>query len=308
MTGGPDRLTPFRYKNAVKKLLYYACGSLTHFSGVGGLRSLPGVPNSLRVLMYHKVNDQVGNSISVPPALFGAQMGHLNEHYTTISADLVVDHVDAGAPLPPRAVLLTFDDGYRDNYTKALPILQKYGHRAVLFLATEFISSSMLLPHDRAFSHLSNPPLSWADLGKMQEIFEIGSHGHSHIPLARLSPERARREIVDSKNTIEDKIGRAVRLFSYPKGGSLDFNERIREFVREAGYRLCFTTLCKTNTPPLDPLALGRYHVEPYSLFYFRCLLDGSCDLMGLKNWRYGAYLKRCIDRALGVRDESTDG
>ena len=69
----------------------------------------------------------------------------------------------------------------------------------------------------------------------------------------------------------------------------------------EAGYRLCFTTIPKTNRPPLDPFALGRYNVEPYGHYYFMRLLEGSCDLMRLSATRWGAVLKRALVHQMGA-------
>src|SRR5206468_3716435 len=89
---------------------------------------------ALRVLMYHKINDQPGNPVTVPVSLFDEQMAQIGElGYTVVSIDQVLDHMTGRAPLPPRAVLITFDDGYRDNLLNAAPILQRHGYPAVVF-------------------------------------------------------------------------------------------------------------------------------------------------------------------------------
>jgi peptidoglycan/xylan/chitin deacetylase (PgdA/CDA1 family) len=291
----------FRRKEIVKKSLYYASAGLTHLSGVGTLRARPAERGSLRVLMYHKVNDQRGNSLSVPISLFDEQMAFLKAHYRVISADELLGHVAGSAPLPPRAVLITFDDGYRDVLTHAYPILKRYGHPAVLFVSTDFIGGTSRFAHDRQFARFANAILNWKEVRALGEFLEIGSHAQSHRPLSRILPEEARCEIVASKAVIEERLGRPVRLFSYPKGTVLDFNRETREWVIEAGYRLCFTTIPKTNRPPLDPFALGRYNVEPYGHYYFMRLLEGSCDLMGFTATRWGAVLKRALVHQMGA-------
>lgn len=291
----------FGRKESLKKWLYYFCAGLTHFSGVERLRNLGAASGSVRILMYHKVNDQKGNSLSVPVSLFDEQMGELAERYQVISAEDLLAHVLTATPLPPRAVLLTFDDGYRDVLTHAYPILKRYGHPAILFVSTDFIGSQIPFPHDRRFTHFLNPPLDWDEVTALTECFEVGSHACSHRSLARLGSEEARREIFDSKAIIEERIGRPVRCFSYPKGGIRDFNPRLRDDVRRAGYQLCFTTIRRTNRSPLDPFALGRYNVEPYSGYYFRRLLEGSCDLMRLGGTRWGDRLKQSVVGCLGA-------
>lgn len=305
--GGRRRLVPvngFARKEALKRAAYYASCGLLHFSGVGRLRSLPVIPGSLRVLMYHKVNDQGGNSLSVPVSLFAEQMAFLKEHYAAVSAADLVAHVETGVPLPARAVLLTFDDGYRDVHRNAHPVLRRLGLPAVLFASTDFIGGDASFPHDRRFSDLDNAVLSWAELREMGDVFEVGAHACSHRPLTSLPSSEARREVFDSKRVIEDRLGRPVRLFSYPKGGPHDFNDEIRGFVKEAGYSLCFTTIPRTNRPPLARFDLARYNVEPYGSFYFRRLLEGSCDLLGVGATPWGASLKR---RLVGVMGAATD-
>src|SRR5947199_2235829 len=90
---------------------------------------------TLRSLMYHKVNDIADNPVTVPTSLFDEQMAQLRElGYTVVGLDAVLAHYVDGAPLPEKAVLVTFDDGYRDNLENALPTLQRYGYPAVPFV------------------------------------------------------------------------------------------------------------------------------------------------------------------------------
>src|SRR5262245_29521262 len=99
--------------------------------------------------MYHKVNDVDGNPVTVPPTLFDEQMAQLRElGYTVVSLEHVLAHYLEGAPLPPRAVLITFDDGYLDNLENALPILERHAYAAVLFVPIGFLEERRPLPHD----------------------------------------------------------------------------------------------------------------------------------------------------------------
>src|SRR6059036_2450672 len=102
-------------KQSLKNSVYRAIGETAN-----GLGVVNGDGRSLRVLMYHKVNDLPNNRMSMPVALFDEQMSQLKElGYTVVDLDAVLDHYTRGTPLPAGAVLITFDDGYRDNLLNA---------------------------------------------------------------------------------------------------------------------------------------------------------------------------------------------
>src|SRR5512144_2566266 len=134
-----------RAKQLLKNGVYRAIGE-----GVTGVGAVDGErERTLRVLMYHKVNDLRPNSTTVPTGTFAEQMELLGElGYVPVSLERVRDHYVAGAPLPSGAVLITFDDGYRDNLKNALPILQRHGSPAVIFVPIGFLDGDRPLPHE----------------------------------------------------------------------------------------------------------------------------------------------------------------
>jgi peptidoglycan/xylan/chitin deacetylase (PgdA/CDA1 family) len=288
-------------RDSVKRRLYVSltvAGRLTH-----PVRSRNAEhSDDLRVLMYHKVTDERPNPIAVGVEAFAEQQRYLHEHYAVVSLERVRHWLLDGEPLPPRAVLLTFDDGYRDNLLNAYPILSEYSHPAVLFVPTAFVGSPKPLPHDRNLP-VANPTLSWREVGSMLDVFEVGAHGRSHRVLTRLPDEEARREILDSKHELEENLGVRIRAFSYPKGSIGDFDKRIEGYVREAGFDVAFSTLpgsVSRERALHRPLALHRHNVEDYGLAYFRALLDGSADLLALKDTRAGYRLKQLIGGSRG--------
>src|SRR4051812_39876654 len=98
--------------------------------------------------MYHKVNDVPGNPLSVPTSLFAEQMAALADlGYRVVALDEVLAHYREGRPLPPGAVLITFDDGYRDNLENAAPILAARGYPATIFVPIGYLDSERPLPH-----------------------------------------------------------------------------------------------------------------------------------------------------------------
>src|ERR671930_321516 len=119
-----------RLKQALKNGVYRTIGETANAvraNGNGG--------RALRVLMYHKVNDLPGNPLSMPVSLFDEQMHQLRElGYTVVGLDAVLDHYTLGKALPPKAVLITFDDGYHDNRDNAAHILSEHGYPGVLFV------------------------------------------------------------------------------------------------------------------------------------------------------------------------------
>jgi peptidoglycan/xylan/chitin deacetylase (PgdA/CDA1 family) len=282
------------------------------YRSLGELSSAVAPPNgdgrSLRVLMYHKVNDRAENPLSVPVSLFDEQMQQLGElGYRVVDLDAVLRHYGQGEPLPPKAVLITFDDGYHDNLENALGVLQKHGYPGVLFVPIAFLDSAAPLPHEErlAARGLVNRTLDWAELAEVEAGgVRIECHGISHRPLADLDVDEAAREIAVAKLRLEHRLGRPVRAFAYVKGSEAHFEPVHLSLLRQTGYEVAFTSVSGANAPWTDPLRLHRYNVEPYPARTFELVLAGACDLIGLKDTVPGTYARRVFNAALGTSTE----
>jgi peptidoglycan/xylan/chitin deacetylase (PgdA/CDA1 family) len=176
---------------------------------------------TIPILLYHHVQDtDYYSRYRVPPDQFERQMQLLHDwEYTTISTEMLVKAITQGAPLPPRPILITFDDGDVDVYENAFPIMEKYGFKGVFYLVANYIGQKDYI--------------TVAQLRRMTAAgWEIGSHGLNHIDLT-LFPKRQRAEVVESKKDLEALLDVPVRTFAYPfgksSGGSIDY-------VHFAGY------------------------------------------------------------------------
>jgi peptidoglycan/xylan/chitin deacetylase (PgdA/CDA1 family) len=290
-----------RIKQALKNSVYRTLGETT--TGIGVING--DADRTLRVLMYHKVNDVPENSVTVPVSRFDEQMAQLGElGYQPVSLDDVLAYYVDGVPLPSRAVLVTFDDGYCDNLENAAPILQKYGYPAVLFVPVGYLDAKRPLPHDEHLAQrgIVNRTLSWSALDELQSVgIRVECHGIGHRPLADLEVDEAAREITLSKLKLEERLGRPVRAFAYVKGSEAHYRPVHLSLLRQAGYDLAFTSISGANGPHTDPLQLHRYNVEPYPPRTFELVLSGACDLIALKDTVAGTHARRVFNAALGT-------
>jgi peptidoglycan/xylan/chitin deacetylase (PgdA/CDA1 family) len=290
-----------RVKQLLKNSVYRTIGETA--KGIG-LSNGDG-SRALVVLMYHKVNDEPENSVTIPVALFDEQMAQLADlGYQPVSLDDVLAYYVDGKPLPPRAVLITFDDAYRDNLLNAVPVLRKHRYPAVLFVPIGYLDGTRPLPHDEhlASRGLVNPTLGWEELAALEfGGIRVESHGIGHRPLADLEVDEAAREIALSKLRLEERLGRPVRAFAYVKGSEAHYRPVHLSLLRQAGYDLAFTSISGGNGPHTDPLQLHRYNVEPYSPRTFELVLSGACDLIALKDTVAGTHARRLFNAALGT-------
>ena len=142
--------------------------------------------------------------------------------------------------LPPRPIMLTFDDGHQDNFTVVFPLLQKYQAKATIFLATDFID------HDPTY-------LTWAQVKTMGQspLINFGSHTCSHTRLRHVSDAQIAYELRESKRLIEMHLGHPINAFAYPYGSGA-YDRRVRSQVLAAGYCYDFSTRPGRASLPLS--------------------------------------------------------
>jgi peptidoglycan/xylan/chitin deacetylase (PgdA/CDA1 family) len=289
-----------RVKQILKNGVYRTIGETATAIGANGNGN-----RSLRVLMYHKVNDLPENPLTMPVSVFDEQMDQLRQlGYTVVDLDAVLAHYVGGEPLPSQAVLITFDDGYHDNLDNAARVLKKYGYPGVLFVPIGYLDDRQPLPHEErlAAQGILNRTIDWEEMSDLERAgIRIESHGISHRPLADLELDEAAREIALSKLRLEERLQRRVRAFSYVKGSEAHYKPVHLSLVRQAGYDVAFTAVSGANSPSTDPLQLRRYNIEPYPPRTFELVLSGACDLISVKDTVTGTHARRLFNAALGT-------
>ncbi|HUP27844.1 MAG TPA: glycosyltransferase [Chloroflexia bacterium] len=220
--------------------------------------SSPGVP----VLTYHSVERMpsiADDRYTVSTTTFGRQMSLLKlMRYRVEPLAKIVDTWNAGELPEPRAVALTFDDGYVDNSTDAWPVLRKMGYPATLFFVTGLAGRASLW--DESLTPGPKPLLPWHEAIRLDhEGFKVEAHSVNHPDLAAIPPEAAEQEVTGSKRDLEEHLGRTVELFAYPYG---HYNAAVRDHVQRSGYRAAFSVARGLNTLKTDRFALRRVTIS----------------------------------------------
>jgi len=175
---------------------------------------MPSLAGAVRVpiLMYHHIGDlppgadAIRRDLTVSPAAFAQQMDYLSDsHYQTIGLGDLADYWFSGKPLPVKPIILTFDDGYDDNYTYAYAILRRHEFMGTFFVLTDAVGNAGYL--------------TWEQIVVMDRHgMDIESHGRTHDDLAASSKEWATWQIAGSRNILEAKLGHQIRFYCYPSG------------------------------------------------------------------------------------------
>jgi len=280
-------------------------------------------PN-FQILTYHRLtvsHDPFFPGLSAE--VFAQHVRFLSENYCLVDLGHLVRDLRSGQPIPSNAVALTFDDGYRDNFDLAFPILRQYQAPATIFLTTGFVGGNNALWNDKvsfslrqtrcrhlsfayhgehyyplvtiedrlsaseklrtllrqvphadrlaimgdlfaqlhvdSFQDIGGDALTWDQVRQMKKNrISFGAHTVTHPILSHLPLCDAKREILESKQKIEQELDTPVELFAYPDGGPGTFDDAIINIVREAGFTAAVTTMFGTNTARTNCYSLRR--------------------------------------------------
>ena len=248
------------------------------------------------ILMYHGIRPELGGmhpyfETNTTPELFAQHMQFLRENgYVALDLCKALEALMVGRH-DHRYVAITFDDGYRDFYTHAFPVLAEHGFQATVFIVTGLTGEEPIRQHGREY-------LTWGEIREMQSCgIRIGSHTVSHPELYRLSPSEVEYEIRQSKETIEDKLGESVRSFSYPYAFPEHdgvFVKSLKDLLQTHGYQNGVSTILGTAGPDHDWFFLPRLPVNSYDdLHFLAAKLEGGYDWLHVAQKFYKKTMKR---------------
>jgi peptidoglycan/xylan/chitin deacetylase (PgdA/CDA1 family) len=233
------------------------------------------------ILTYHSI-DNSDSVISTNSEVFARQMKFLSESgYRVIALESFMKTLSENKTPPPKTIVLTFDDGLKNFYSDAFPILDEFGFKATVFLVTDFCGK---------YNHWKgNPPdfpisemLTWKEVKELSDHgIRFGAHSRTHPDLTRLSSAKLEDEIIESKAMIQDFLGREVSTFAYPFG---KFNFSVKLVVENTFEAACSTNLGKVRS------GSDYFSLERIDTYY-------------LKNLRiFGSISNNTFDRYLTIR------
>ena len=196
--------------------------------------------NFIPIIGLHAIEDEIEIPIELSTTNFDVLCRTLKEFgYQTITFSDLLKHIDHGRALPEKAVIITSDDGYQDNYTDAFPILKEYGYTMTVFLVTGVIGDSeeqrMANTVFNKRTNVTRPMLIWPEIEEMHEYgCEFLSHSVNHIRLGLAADEEMLYELITSKADIEDHLDMPVLFFAWPYD---NYSEDKWPLIEEAGYR-----------------------------------------------------------------------
>jgi len=218
---------------------------------------------SIPVLYYHSIDYEKGNELRIPKEKFREQMKYLKDTgYTTLTLNELYNFLAYNKPVPDKSVVITFDDGYKDNYENAFPILKEFGFRATVFMITSSINN------DKNF-------LTSSQLKQMDSYgIDIESHTVNHNKLDGLTCDKQIQTLKDSKEFLEKLLNKKIKYIAYPYG---KWNENAIKALKTEGYSMSFTTVGGWANKDQGIYTLRRVYVsERYGMNEFKRRLTNS--------------------------------
>src|SRR5919106_596657 len=257
-------------------------------------------PGGLRILFYHRVSAD-DDELAVTPQRFREQMDLLAKSgFEVVDVVEAASRLYASGPAPPRRLIgLSFDDGYLDVAEEALPVLERCGFRATVFVATGLIEGTAPL----AWYKHPPPLLRWAEIVDLDRLGTLRFEAHSvtHRNLVQLDDDEARWEILESKRTLADRLGRRIEVFCYPGGVSGE----ARRWTRLGSSRSHALPLAAIRSTATQTSQLTRIQVEVGAMEGAKvetCLRSTPCQLASsAAQLGIGNQSAECRRKGIGV-------
>lgn len=221
------------------------------------------------VLMYHSVADD-GHFLSVSSSVFKQQIEYMkNNGFTFLrSDDLLFGNINN------KSVLITFDDGYENNFSIASKILEQYHIPAIFFIATDLVG----------LENKGIKIMNWEQVGLLSKnnLFEIGAHSISHKKLHKMSIEELKKEVMESKLILEEKIKKNIKSFAYPFGR---YNKIVVDMVKQNGYQLAFSINPGRIDKSNNLFEIKRFGIDDDTSQFFKDIFKTGYNLYWQLRW-----------------------
>jgi peptidoglycan/xylan/chitin deacetylase (PgdA/CDA1 family) len=214
------------------------------------------------VVAFHRISDAYRDGLTCPVKDFESFCRFFRRHFMVIPLAEMVTRLERGQSLS-KTLAITFDDGYRDNYQFAAPVLRSLGLPATFFLVSDFLGTTTVGWWDRDCV----PPPAWMSWEEVLQLrgagFDIGAHTRTHANLGEVAGARAEWEIAGSRRELENRLG-PVSLFAYPYGRRENITESNTNIVRQSGFRCCASCYGGTNPRGGDAFHLRRIPITSW--------------------------------------------
>jgi peptidoglycan/xylan/chitin deacetylase (PgdA/CDA1 family) len=258
----PERATESAPTNsAARRGIATALGHLLYRSGLYRL----AWRNRAVVVLFHRVDDRFPEDpLTLPRARFAAFCDFFARYFVVVTLGELLERLRRGKDIS-RHLVITFDDGYRDNHRVAAIELRERSLPACFFITSGFVGSERVAWWD-ARQAIRSEWMSWSEVRSLYgQGFEVGAHTVTHADCGQIGGEHAAREIAGSKAHLEAVVGAPIVYFAYPYGAPGQMTEENRSIVRAAGFECCVSAYGGTVDPDSDPFHLRRV---PLSQWY----------------------------------------
>ena len=216
------------------------------------------------VVAFHRIQEAPpSDTLSIDPDMFERLCRVFRQRFRVVPLGELLDRHERGCSLD-RHLAITFDDGYRDNFVNARPVLEQLSLPATFFVVSEWVGSAVLPWWDRDAA-VRHPLMSWDEIATLAaKGFEIGAHTRTHVDLGQVGGTEAWEEIAGSRRDLEHRVQSRVDLFACPYGGRDNLAPANRELVRAAGFRCCCSCYGGITLAGTDPFHLPRVPISPW--------------------------------------------
>lgn len=257
-------------KRPLQKIGVYKMIWVTFFALVSAFsklrKFLQSKGTTASVLLYHRIATVTNDPtlLCVTPEQFEEHLQYLTARYEVIATKTLEQRIRNKA-LTGKELCITFDDGYQDNFTHGLPLLEKFKVPAAIFITTSNLGGRADFAWDKNYTQSDRATfLSPEEIRSLSKnpLITIGAHTHTHVNLTTLPEELVRSELSKSKSILEEIIGKPIETFAYPFGGQFDFNDETMRIAEDVGFASAYANnqLFVTNHSPL--YAIPRFNVR----------------------------------------------